>query len=71
MGAKMVINERITTPFVTKAPACRQAVQTGIDLGFGRVIIKGYALSIIQCVNAEKDNRSEMCSNVLDIQMFK
>ncbi|MBA0864079.1 hypothetical protein Goshw_029703, partial [Gossypium schwendimanii] len=51
LGAKMLVNEGVLTPFAVEAIACLLAVQAGLEMGLRRVIIEGDALSVLRSSN--------------------
>ncbi|MBA0657964.1 hypothetical protein Goklo_010214, partial [Gossypium klotzschianum] len=71
VGLNIIINKHISSAFATKAVACLQVTQMGVDLGLQRVEIEGDALTIIKKTNINKRDESVISNCIEDINKLK
>ncbi|MBA0841184.1 hypothetical protein Goarm_003690, partial [Gossypium armourianum] len=68
LNCRVMVNNRVPTPFVVEALSCLQAMKAGLNLGFRRVVVEGDALNIIKKVKSNDKDKSILSQYISDIK---
>lgn len=65
---RSIFRNKVASMFAAESLACLSAVQTSLDLGYGKAIFEGDALSVIKKCSSDLEDKSEIRANVQDIK---